>query len=148
MQHLVKSVLMVFLATGLLGISGCGDGDEPLSLEATSWRLQGWSVSSLYPGDFEITAQFVEGKMTGKAAVNNYTGPYDAGVAGADGTGEFSAGPLASTKMAGPEPAMRAESTYFALLEQARSYRLDDSGLTLLDGNGNELLIYEPVTSG
>ncbi len=32
MQHLVKSFLMAFLATSLLGISGCGDGDEPLSL--------------------------------------------------------------------------------------------------------------------
>ena len=106
-------------------------------LEGTAWRLEGWSVSSLYPGDFEITAAFKDGQISGKAAVNSYSGPYTAG-----STGDFSVGALSRTEMAGPEPAMRAESIYFELLEQARSYRQSGDQLSLLDANGNELLIF------
>ena len=51
-------------------------------------------------------------------------------------------GPLVSTEMAGPEPAMRAEGAYLTLLGQARSYRVDAGRLTLFDGDGNESLIF------
>ena len=60
----------------------------------------------------------------------------------------FSVGALISTKMAGPEPAMNAESAYFGLLQQARSYKVDDSGLTLMYQNGNELLTYTSAGQG
>ena len=52
-------------------------------------------------------------------------------------------GPLAATRMAGPEPAMRAESAYLTLLGEARSYRLTDSQLVLFDSKGNESLIFD-----
>ena len=42
--------------------------------------------------------------------------------------------------MAGPEPAMRAESGYLQLLGQARAYERSDGRLTLYDAGGNELL--------
>lgn len=110
-------------------------GDSPLG--GTSWRLEGWTISSLFPGDFEITATFDEGRIGGRAAVNLYSAPY---TAEADGT--FTVGDIVSTKMAGPEPAMRAESLYFGFLEQARSYKMDGERLTLFDEGRNELLIF------
>jgi heat shock protein HslJ len=137
MPKLVSVVSVVVLAAWSLGLSGCsGDGERP-PLDGTAWALEGWSISSLYPGDFEITAAFKDGRMSGKAAVNNYFGPY-----AADPSGVFSVGALASTKMAGPEPAMRAERVYLDLLERAHSYRLDDGRLILFDANGNELLVF------
>ena len=43
---------------------------------------------------------------------------------------------------------MNAESAYFGLLQQARSYKVDDSGLTLMYQNGNELLTYTSAGQG
>jgi heat shock protein HslJ len=130
-------------AVGSIWMLGCADNGES-GLDDTSWILTGWSVSSLYPGDFEITASFSEGRISGKAAVNTYGGTYEAG-AGDGGRGSFMTGPLSRTKMAGPEPAMRAEDLYFQLLSQARQYAVGDDGLTLFDENGNELLIFARV---
>jgi inhibitor of cysteine peptidase len=110
---------------------------EALPLDGTAWRLGAWSVSSLYPGDFEITANFTDGRISGKSAVNLYSGSYTVG-----SSGEFSVGPLISTMMAGPEPAMRAESSYFELLGQARAYRANGDRLGLLDGSNKELLVF------
>ena len=112
-----------------------------LPLDGSSWRLDGWSISSLYPGDFLITATFKDGHISGKAAVNLYGGPYFANAGG-----DFSVGPIISTKIAGPEPAMRAERLYFELLQQARHYQLSADRLTLLDVNNNELLIFAAVS--
>jgi heat shock protein HslJ len=70
--------------------------------------------------------------------VNSYGGPYALGPGSA-----FSVGQIASTEMAGPEPAMRAEGAYVTLLGQARAYRVEAGRLTLLDAGGNESLIFE-----
>ncbi|MCE5254403.1 MAG: protease inhibitor I42 family protein [Actinomycetia bacterium] len=112
-----------------------GPVDGAIVLDGTSWRLQAWPVSALDARDFEITASFEDGRVGGKAAVNLYSAPYTADAGGAFGVGE-----IVSTKMAGPEAAMRAESWYFELLRQACSYRLDADGLTLFGEDGAELL--------
>jgi heat shock protein HslJ len=117
------------------GTAGCG-GSQP-SLSGTAWQLTGWSVSSLDPADFTITADFAGDQVGGQSAVNSYSGPYES-----DTDGSFSTGQLASTQMAGPEPAMRAETLYFELLEQAAQYSVAGQTLTLSDANGNELLIF------
>jgi heat shock protein HslJ len=108
------------------------------SLDGTRWKLTGWTLNSLNPADFTITARFAEGQISGNSGVNTYGGPYRIGPGAA-----FSAGPLASTQMAGPEPAMRAETAYLTLLGQAKSYKMAGGVLTLYDGGGNESLIFE-----
>ena len=112
----------------------------PALLDGTQWKLVGWSISALDPADFEITANFAEGRIGGRAAVNLYSGPYTAAADGA-----FSIGLLISTKMAGSGPAMQAESDFFELLGQARAYEVVDHQLTLFDANNNELLIFDEV---
>ena len=121
-------------------VAGCSRGGDPL--EGTQWRLSEWTLSSLSPADFTITAAFADGTISGRSGVNTYSGPYEAGSGGS-----FSAGPLASTEIAGPKPAMRAEGAYLTLLTQARSYELAEGRLTLLDEGGNVSLIYR-ATSG
>ena len=124
----------------LSAVAGCSRGGDPL--EGTQWRLSGWTLSSLSPADFTITAAFADGTISGSSGVNTYSGPYETGSGGS-----FSAGPLASTEIAGPKPAMRAEGAYLTLLTQARSYELAEGRLTLLDEGGNVSLIYR-ATSG
>ena len=69
--------------------------------------------------------------------VNSYGASYEAG-----DDGSLSIGSISATEMAGPEPAMQAEATYLELLQRVRAYKVGDGELTLLDGNGNELLIF------
>ncbi len=121
-------------AGAVVGCRSCG-GESPL--DGTGWVLQGWSISSLYPGDFEITASFDDGQISGKAAVNTYTGPYST-----DSNGTFEVGEITRTLMAGSEPAMRAEDLFLELLKEARGFRLEGGQLLLLDANGNELLVF------
>lgn len=144
----VCALLLLFLASlpALAGCSGCesSDGVPPAggpspggSLDGTQWSLSEWTVSSLDPARLTITAQFADGQISGNSGVNSYSGPYTAGPGDA-----FSVGPLASTMMAGPEPAMRAETAYTTLLGQAKSYSVSDGMLTLYDQGGNESLIF------
>jgi len=119
----------------LITVEGCSHGDHPLN--GTRWRLTEWTLSSLSPADFTITAAFEGGQISGRSAVNTYGGPYSLGPGNA-----FAVGKLAGTMMAGPEPAMRAERAYLTLLGQARSYELGKGRLTLFDGEGNESLVF------
>ena len=129
------------LSVALLAVAGCGgSGSDAPTLDGAAWGLSGWTLSSLDPADFTITAQFADGSISGKSAVNTYNGPYTEGPGDA-----FSVGALISTNMAGPEPDMRAEQAYLELLSQAKSYTLDGGVLTLFDQNGNESLIFAAV---
>jgi heat shock protein HslJ len=127
---------VLLVAVSLTALGGCSIVGSPL--EGTQWRLTGWSVSSLDPADFTITARFADGEISGNSGVNSYGGPYTIGPGAA-----FSTGQLAGTLMASEEPAMRAESAYLALLGQAGSYKMADGKLTLFDKGGNVSLIFE-----
>jgi len=136
--RLTATFVTLAISVALLAAAGCGgSGSEAASLNGTAWRLSGWSLSSLDPSGFTITAAFADGKISGRSAVNTYGGPYTEGPGDA-----FSVGDLASTMMAGVEPDMRAETAYLTLLAQAKSYKLDGGGLTLFDENGNQSLIF------
>ncbi len=126
----------LLVSVSLMALAGCARAGSPL--DGTRWRLTEWTLSSLNPADFTITMQFAGGQISGGSGVNTYGGPYRLGPAAA-----FSAGPLAATQMAGPEPAMRAESAFLTLLGQARSYKVAAGKLTLYDEGGNESLIFE-----
>ena len=143
MRPRLLTALFVILALSvtLLAVAGCGgSGSDAPTLDGTAWGLSGWTLSSLDPADLTITAQFADGRIAGKSAVNTYNGPYTEGPGDA-----FSVGALISTNMAGPEPDMRAEQAYLELLSQAKSYTLDGGVLTLFDQNGNESLIFAAV---
>jgi heat shock protein HslJ len=134
------AALAVSLTAAVFSLAGCsstfGGGAQ---LDGTRWLLTGWSVSSLDPVDFAITAQFEDGQIGGHAPVNSYGGSYRASSGGV-----FSTKDVARTLMAGPEPAMRAEDAYFELLEKAERYVLDGDQLTLVDARGNQLLVFGP----
>lgn len=130
----------VLIAVGLGAQAGCSSADT--ALDGTRWRLSSWTLDSLNPADFTITAEFDGERISGNSGVNTYGGPYSLGPGAT-----FSAGPLSSTLMAGPEPAMRAEGAYLTLLGQAESFKAEGSVLTLYDGAGNGSLIFESTAT-
>ena len=126
---------VVLVGVSLIALVGCSRASSPL--DGTRWKLVGWTISSIDPADVTITANFAAGQISGYSGVNTYSGPCTLGPGDA-----FAAGPLASTEMAGPESAMRAEAAYLTLLGQAKSYRMAGGTLTLYDQGGNESLIF------
>ena len=127
---------MLVVAVAISTLAGCARGHP--ALDGTQWRLTEWTLSSLNPRDLDITAGFADGKMSGHSGVNSYGGRYTV-----DARQSFKVESIASTEMAGPASAMRAEGAYLTLLGQARSYRVEAGRLTLFDAGGNESLIFE-----
>lgn len=137
MNRLARSATAVFIAAIVVLASGCAT-TPTAKLDGSSWRLSAWSISSQRASDFAITARFADGRIAGRSGVNSYGGSATVGPGSA-----LAIGPLAATKMAGPEPAMRAERAYLDLLAGVASYRLAGDGLALLDADGNERLVFE-----
>ena len=127
--------LAAFFSLGLAIVALAGCASSANSLDGTRWRLTGWTLSSLDPADFTITAQFADGRISGESGVNSYSGTFRVGPGDA-----FSVGPVAGTRMAGPEPAMRAEAAFLTLLGQCTSLKAAQGQLTLFDSGGNESL--------
>ena len=135
MRTLRTSDLVAALALAL-AVTGCTQSakQDPAALEGVQWTLQSSSEAAADPSRFDIIAEFDGKQLAGFSGVNSYSGPY---TAGADGS--FSAGPLASTMMAGPQAAMDAESAYLKLLEAAKKYEVADGKLTLTTDDGKSL---------
>jgi heat shock protein HslJ len=141
-HHLLTATLAFSLLAALLLVTtGCRSvGTDRLG--GTSWRLTGWSISAINPAEFTITLGFDDGTAAGQSAVNSYGGSYAEGRGG-----KLELGEIASTLMAGPEPAMEAEAAYYELLGRVDSYTMDNSTLTLRDEDGNDLLIFTAAQS-
>lgn len=107
---------------------------DPAKLEGVQWTLSSTSESDADVAGLGISAKFDGERMSGFAAVNSYTGPYEAGD---DGT--FKAGPLATTMIAGPEAESAAEAAYLELLEAAETYEVTDGTLILTTADGKTL---------
>ncbi len=107
------------------------------SIEGVQWELESWTLSSLAADITGITATFIDGRISGFSGVNSFGADCRIGK-----DGSFEVGAIRHTKRAGPEPAMRAESAFFKLLVQARSWKVRGDALTLFDAAGNELLSF------
>jgi heat shock protein HslJ len=108
--------------------------DETVTLAYTEWalvELEGESVE--VPSDQirpAIVLDLEESRVTGSGGVNRLTGPF------ALTGGKLRFGRLATTRMAGPEEAMRREERFLAALDRVTSYELDGRTLTLLTEDG------------
>ncbi len=108
-------------------------GEEVLELEGPTWILEGTLLRT------EITAIFEDGKLTGSAGCNTYNGTYTV-TAGA-GENEIEIGPLATTRMACQERVMDQEARYLGALEEAETYIIEGTTLTIYAPGG--ALIFE-----
>ena len=92
------------------------------------WRAQDIGGSPLRD-DVASTIVFgSDGRVTGEAGVNRFGGPYHI-----EGD-TMELGPFFSTRMAGPEPAMRQEQDFLAALSGRRPVAIDGEALVIGQG--------------
>ncbi len=128
------------LCAGLFVLSACapsqsgGEGD----LTATVWNLSQLMDQELVPGS-SITAQFTsDGKVSGSAGCNRYSGTYTV-----SGNSLQLSSPMASTMMACEQALMDQESAYLKALGEVKTFSISGDQLTLTDANQKSLLVYE-----
>ena len=101
-----------------------------VTLAYTEWTLVELDGEPVEIAADELGASLVldleEARVTGFGGVNRLTGHF------ALSGNELRFGPLATTRMAGPEDAMQREAAFLAELARVTSYALDGRTLTLL----------------
>lgn len=146
----VVAGLVAVAAVAALALSGCGGSDDAsgASTAATAgggpldgrWELtdrEDAGAMVAIPAGVTVDAVFADGRVSGGAGVNSYSGAYKAG-----GGGELLIGPVAATQMAGPPAAMAVEGAYLAALEAVRAYTSDGETLTMLAAGDRPLLTF------
>jgi heat shock protein HslJ len=107
---------------------------ETVTLAYTAWELVELEGKPVEVGPDEIRPSLVldleESRLAGSGGVNRLTGTF------VMSESELRFGQLATTRMAGPEQAMRLEERFVAALGRVTSYELDGTRLTLLAEDG------------
>ncbi len=132
-----RSVLAAALAWVVSGCTSMNPPAPPLPLAGTLWTLQeltGMPVPAQEAGvgpTLQIDA--AERRVVGSTGVNRYMGgaTFD--------TTALSFSAIASSRRAGPLPAMAVERSLLAALDATRAYRIIGARLDLLDGGGASL---------
>ncbi len=117
---------------------------NPAQISGPTWQLaqinnQG-AVSSL-PAGVEISAQFVDNRVSGSAGCNQYFADYQL-------IGDrLSFNGIGSTKMfcGEPEGVMEQEALFLQALEKAARFEIREQSLKVFDAEGGELLQFSAV---
>ena len=147
--------LVVLAASTFVALTACGDDDDDDDsadtaaagtgapedageLEGATWLLvEGGQLEASLDG-VTVTAQFVEGTLSGSSGCNTYTTMYEL-----DGSSLSVAPEIASTMRACGDPETAVESQYLQLLSNVAAYAIEGNRLTLSDGDGEALLEFE-----
>jgi heat shock protein HslJ len=134
------------LTGGQPTLSFASEPAQALPLVGTPWTLMSITSGDVATGvvsGTEITALFAaDDTVTGSAGCNRFNGTYTRSAE------RLSVSPLATTKMACPGYVMTQERVFLDAMSQVASYTIDgtQSHLTLLDGAGASLLVFECTT--
>lgn len=140
----MKPLLILLVAALALIMSACSASDEPSSTRGMSfspvgswtlWLIQGETAETAVPKTAKVPTLHInnEGEVSGTAGVNRYSAAASAELLAQS---RFEVGQVIMTRMAGPPQAMRLESRYISLLQQARRYECDGKTLALRDDSG------------
>ena len=117
---------------------------KPAQLPGSKWEAVNYNngkqaVVGLVAGS-SITADFgTDGKVTGKASVNQYSADYTV-------TGDaIKFGPATLTRMAGPPELMAQEDAYLKALEKASTWKVSGGALELRSSDGALQVLYSPA---
>ena len=116
--------LLVSLVVGAVTLGACGDDPDPVDPAAIEGT---WSDAEVdgYELAGTLTIHFEDGRIAVEGGCNNLMGAYEL-----DGD-RLTAGPLASTMMACPDPLMAQDTWITELLATGTTVSLDDDGATL-----------------
>jgi heat shock protein HslJ len=113
---------------------------QPSELTEGTWRLDSYSSGGFLTPVLDgtpITATFErDGTVSGHASCNNYSGTYRAGEL------TISIGPLTTTRMACEQNIMEQEQAYLHALENAATFTVQATTLTLAEAGGLPLAIF------
>ncbi len=145
-QLIKMSALAIVLGSLIFGaifiVNAAGDKapQETVDLNGTSWKLSQLPGQDLVPGR-DVTLDFADGQAEGSAGCNGYFGS----VTVEDNSLSF--GPIASTEMFCelPDGLMDQELAYLMALSAAASFQVEDDTLTLLDSDGEPVLVFVAV---
>ncbi|MBP2677894.1 MAG: hypothetical protein H6Q82_959 [Deltaproteobacteria bacterium] len=125
----------------LLLASSEGQGTLSLAdLRGVTWRLSRLGRNGRVPEGVKVTAVFGDSRVSGSGGCNRYS----AGVV-EPGPLEISIGPVASTKMACPDPAGEFEDRFFSALQASNRFGFLLGNLALHYGKGDarDTMIFE-----
>jgi heat shock protein HslJ len=147
---LPMSAATTLLALAIVACSGGAPASGAASPSPAGDRLAGtsWALESIadqpVPDGVSATLAFDAGQVSGSSGCNTFSGPYT--VSGPD---SIDIGPLASTRMACPEPAMAFEASYLAALDGATTWAVPADapiGTQLtIGGTGSKLVFGKPA---
>ena len=107
-----------------------GEGTTSMdALDGKTWTLVQFEDGSPAPAERAITAVFKDGKVTGFGGCNRYSATVTSSSPGA-----LKVGAISATKMACAGPAGSNEQRYFAALEKAEGFALEEGRLVLSPG--------------
>jgi heat shock protein HslJ len=134
-----NTFIAIALMASLIILSACASGGgQGGEITGTVWVLDSLNGKPLEAGT-GITAEFsADGKVSGSAGCNRYSGTYE--VSGSKIT--FSE-QMAATMMACPQPVMDQETAYFQALAAAKSFAVKGDQLTLKDSSGKVVASYK-----
>ncbi len=121
----------------LVALPACSGRNQAKQLEGTTWILTAYAVDGAMKDALpapKVDATFADGKLSGNAGVNQYSGSYET-----DGS-KLSVGPLASTQMAGEPAVMEQEAAYLVALQAAGAYKVNGDELTIKDVSADTVL--------
>jgi heat shock protein HslJ len=119
--------------------SGSAGTPSLATLVGVTWTLVSLGGEPVPQGTRSPTIAFDGARVAGLGGCNRYTGQIQE-----TAPGTVAVGPVASTKMACPPPAMDVESRFFAILAQVTRYRLAGPRLVLSGPSGE--LAFERAT--
>ena len=126
----MRTAMRIFALATLLVAGGCAGQAPTAGNPPQAGGIDGeWVLTDVggipVHGGVQAPTLRVDGEsVSGFAGVNRFSG-------GLAAEGPFLFGPLATTRMAGPAPAMELETRYLAMLQQATGWRIEESRLVL-----------------
>ena len=139
-RHLTLATLAIAVVSGLAACETANsDDDRGERLMQKDWVAESINGKDVInPG--RVTMAFVEGRVSGRAGCNVYSGPVEIGA------GTMKVGPLISTKMACVDNGlMQQESVYLNALRSAQRFSFGGDGkLTIATATGPLVYHGEP----
>jgi len=135
--------ILALAVVASLSVAGCDalGAAQGGQLEGVTWQLSTYVTDDArvpVPGDVAATATFASGQVSGTNGCNSYSGPYQASGS------SLSVGPLMSTLM-GCGPVQSAiESAFMGAFQDAASYTVTSTQLTIYDASGAQTLTFTP----
>ena len=134
-------MMRMFVLGTLMAAGGCASGPgAPSPQPEGPWELTRLGDIEMHSGMPRPTLVVADGGVSGFAGVNQFNGSLAA-------EGPFLFTPLATTRMAGPPPAMELETRYLAALQQATAWKVEGDGL-VLSAEGIEVLEFRRAPDG